>query len=240
MTTEVPDVTTRVPGTKIGIDCGLENLIVLNSGESIEAPKFLRKSEHKIRVLQRRLCRKVKRSRNRTKTRLKLAKIHRKVSRQRDDFLHKTSAWLVRKADLLVFEDLQITNMIRNRHLAKSIGDASWGKLVRYTSHKASSAGGRVELVDPRGTTQKCSGCGMVVKKSLSERVHRCTDCGLFLDRDLNAARNILNKVGRGTPELTPVEIGPPPSQPAGLASLVAEAGSRRPQSLEDVTECWA
>ena len=240
VTTQSPDVRAGVQETRIGIDCGLKSLVVLSSGEFIDPPKSLRKSERRIKLLQRRLSRKVKGSNNRAKARLKLAKLHRKVFRQRDDFLHKTSTWLVKKGDVLVFEDLHIKNMLRNHHLAKSIGDASWGKLVRYASYKASSAGGRVELVDPRGTTQMCSGCGTVVKKSLSKRIHLCPKCGLLLDRDLNAARNILNKAGRGTPKLMPVETGPPPSHSTGLASPIVESGSQRRNSLEDVTESLA
>jgi putative transposase len=105
----------------------------------------------------------------------------------------------------LIFENLRIPNMTKNR---KSIHDAYWGTLIRYASYKASSVGKKVEQIDPRGTTQRCSGCGSNVKKSLSERVHRCPTCGLILDRDLNAALNILN-VRRGTPELKPAETRP-------------------------------
>lgn len=213
--TEMPDIHPRKVNTAIGIDLGLKNLVTVSSGETVDPPRLLRRSENRIKRAQRNLSRRMKGSRNREKARIRLAKLHRKVSRQRDDFLHKTSAWLVRMADLLVFENLNITEMVKNHALAKSIGDASWGKLVQYTSYKAANAGKMVELVDPRGTTQKCSRCGTTVRKSLSERVHQCPTCGLLLDRDLNAARNILNRrtVGWGTAESTPVEIVPiPPS----------------------------
>ena len=213
ITTEMPDAQPQKVNTAIGIDLGLKNVVALSSGESVASPKLLRRVENKIKRAERKLSRRVKGSHNREKARIKLAKLHRQVSRQRDDFLHKTSAWLVRKADLLVFENLNISGMVQNHALAKSIHDASWGKLVQYVSYKAEEAGKRVELVDPKGTTQKCSRCGMVVKKSLSERVHQCPTCGLLLDRDLNAAVNISNlrTVGRGTPEATPVEIAPTP-----------------------------
>ncbi|KKW14685.1 MAG: Transposase, IS605 OrfB family [Candidatus Jorgensenbacteria bacterium GW2011_GWB1_50_10] len=223
--TETLDVQPRKISTALGVDLGLKNFVTLTSGESIDAPKLFRKTERKVRRAQRILSRRVKGSRNREKARIRLAKLYRKVDRHRDDFIHKLSLWLVRKADLLVFEDLKVANMIRNHTVAKSIGDASWSKLVQYSSYKAESAGKRVELVDPRGTTQICSGCGTVVRKSLSERVHRCSTCGLLLGRDLNAAVNILNRsVLRGTQERTPVETTPTPVR----ASVVKETGSPR------------
>lgn len=222
--TEMPDIQPRKVETMIGVDLGLKNLVTLSSNESIESPRFFRRTENRIKWAQRILSRKVKGSGNREKARIRLAKLRRKVARQRDDFLHKTSTGLVKKADLLVFENLNVVDMVQNHSLAKSIGDASWGKLVQYASYKAENAGKRVELVDPRRTTQECSGCGVAVRKSLSERVHRCPNCGLLLDRDLNAAINILNKVGRGTPELTPVETVPTPIG----ASMIVEAGSSR------------
>jgi putative transposase len=227
VTTETPDVQPRKIDAVIGVDLGLKDFVTLSSGETISPPKLLQFTENRIKRAQRVLSRRVKGSRNREKARIRLAKLHRKVGRQRDDFLHKTSLWLVRKADLLVFEDLKVANMMKNHALAKSIGDASWSKLVQYASYKAESAGKRVELVDPRGTTQICSACGASVRKSLSERVHQCSTCGLLLGRDLNAAVNILNRsVARGTRELTPVEIAPTPS--AMTASAVEEAGSPR------------
>lgn len=98
--------------------------------------------------------------------------------------------------------------MVKNHNLANSVLDASWNRLIQFSTYKALNAGKRVELVDPRGTTQRCSGCGNAVRKSISERVHRCPMCGLVLDRDYNASRNILT-IGRGTPELTPAEMRP-------------------------------
>lgn len=222
---EQSDVQPRRMNTAIGIDLGLKNLVTTSLGESVASPQLLRRSENKIKRAQRILSRRVKGSHNREKARVRLAKRYRKISRQRDDFLHKTSLWLVRKADLLVFEDLNVAGMVRDHALSKSIRDASWSRLVQYVSYKAENAGKMVELVDPRGTTTKCSGCGAVVRKSLSERVHWCPNCGLLLDRDLNAAVNILDKsVGGGTAEVTPVEIAPLPTR----ACVVDDAGSSR------------
>ncbi|MCL5068922.1 MAG: transposase [Thaumarchaeota archaeon] len=208
----------------LAIDVGIKNLVTLSTGEYVEPPQFFKRSEERLKRMQRELSAKKIGSNNRAKARVRLAWAHRKIERQRNDFLHKLSKALVDKTDLLVFENLQIPNMVKNHGLAKSIHDASWSKLIQLCSYKASSAGKSVELVDPRGTTQTCSGCGSVVRKSLSERVHRCPTCGLLLDRDLNAALNILSKIGRGTPELTPVGIRPLLIK--RRASRVREAGS--------------
>jgi putative transposase len=226
ITTRLAEVPPIQPTPALGVDVGLKSLVTLSSGEQTEAPKFLRVSELKLTRAQRGFSRKLPGSNNRKKARLKLAKIHRKIARQRGDFLHKLSRNLVRKTDLLIFENLHIPNMTKNQKLAKSIHDASWGTLIRYASYKASSAGRKVEQIDPRGTTQRCSGCRSSVKKSLSERVHRCPTCGLILDRDLNAALNILD-VGRGTPELKPEETRPP-LPISGSEHRVEEAGSPR------------
>ena len=164
--------------------------------------------------------------------------MHRKIQRQRDDFLHKISSSLVENHDLIVFEDLNIKGMVKNYHLAKSIIDASWNTLVQYTTYKAESAGKVVVLVDPRYTSRKCSVCGSIKHNlKLSDRIYHCDVCGLVMDRDLNAAINIrklgLIQVGRGIPEVTPVEIRALPAR----ATRVAEAGSPRIYSWEDVTE---
>ena len=152
----------------------------------------MRKSEAKLKREQRKLSRKTKGSNSRKEQRTRVAKIHRKVKNQRNDFLHKESCKLVRKYDVIVFEDLRIQNMLKNHKLAKSISDASWSKFIEYTTYKAESAGKKVILVNPQNTSQICSGCGVIVKKSLSVRTHKCPYCGLILDRDVNAAINIL------------------------------------------------
>jgi putative transposase len=225
LTAELPDIPQRKPESAIGIDLGLIKLVQVSSGEFVEAQKFYQKSEEKLNRAQRRLSRKAKSSWNRAKARVKVAKIHRKTRRQREYFLHKVSKELVSRADLLVFEDLAISNMVKNRSLAKSIYDASWGKLYRYASYKASSAGKSAVRVDPKGTTCDCT-CGNTVKLSLSERVFDCPKCGLTIDRDLHGSFGTLRKVGWEAAELTPVEMRP--LLVAKPASHVVEAGSRR------------
>lgn len=178
----------------IGIDVGLKEFAVLSNGKPIPNPKHLQKSEKKLKTLQRSLSRKKKGSKNRSKAREKLARQHEKVKNQRKDFLHQISSQLVWKYGKIVVEDLQIQNMVKNHHLAKSISDAGWGECISMLSYKAESAGRRVEKVPPHGTTQECCRCGNTVKKGLSMRTHICPHCGLVLDRDHNAAINILQR----------------------------------------------
>lgn len=180
--------------TETGIDVGLKSLLTMSNGSQIEPPEFLRESEQKLTQEQKRLSRKKKRSQNRNHQRIVVAKTHRRIRNQRKDFAHKTSRKLVEIFDRIVFEDLQIKNMVQNHHLAKSISDASWSQLISFTKSKAECAGKIVELVNARNTSQNCSGCGNSVPKDLSVRIHSCPFCGLELDRDHNAAINILKR----------------------------------------------
>ena len=196
----------------------------------IDPPHFLRKGEKRIKKAQRNLSRKRKGSNNRRKAKINLSKQHQKVRNQREDFAHKLSNQIVKNNDLIVFENLNITRMMRVHHLAKSIADASWNTMVQYTTYKAESAGKEVVLVDSRNTSKACSGCGWVKEDlKLSDRIFHCNDCGLEIHRDINAAINIHNqgikKLGRATPEVTPVEIRALPAR----ATQIAEAGSPVP-----------
>ena len=217
-------------GNTIGIDAGLLHLATMSDGTVIEPPHFLMKSERRIRKAQRNLSRKVRGSRNRRKYRVRVARAYEKVKNQREDFAHKLSNEIVQNNDLIVFENLNIRSMVKNHHLAKSIADASWNTLVQYTIYKAESAGKLVVSVDPGYTSRTCSNCGYEKESlKLSERTFHCDSCGYEIDRDLNAAINIHNlgliKVGRGTPEVTPVEISALPAR----ATLIGEAGSPVP-----------
>lgn len=176
----------------VGVDVGIEKFAALSDEALIENPKFLQKSEAKLKHEQRLLSRKKKGSNSRIKQRQRLAKLHHKIKNQRNDFLHKESRKLVKNYDVIMFEDLRVKNMVKNHHLAKSISDASWAKFIEYVSYKAESAGKKIIFVNPKNTSQICSGCGAIVTKSLSVRVHKCPYCGLEIDRDVNAAINIL------------------------------------------------
>ncbi len=186
-------------GRQVGIDLGLLSFLTDSEGHTIDNPRPLRKAEKKLKRLHRRLSRKQKKSRNRKKARRVLAKGYLKVQRQREDFARKTANALISSHDLIAYEDLKIRNLVRNRRLATSIHDAGWGMFLRWVRYYGGAHGVPVLAVEPAFTSQQCSGCGKMVKKSLSVRTHVCPSCGLILDRDHNAARNILAKALEGT-----------------------------------------
>jgi len=183
-----------VPEKSIGIDVGIKSFAVLSDGETIDNPKHLGKSAHKLKRLQRELSRKKRGSSSRKKARSAVLCLHRKVRNQRSDFQHKVSRKIVNTYGIIIAEDLDIRNMVRNRYLAKSILDAGWGGFLNKLTYKAAEAGCRFEKVTARHTSVICSKCGEKVPKTLAVRVHACPFCGLVLDRDHNAAINILNK----------------------------------------------
>jgi putative transposase len=179
-------------GKQVGIDVGLKAFYTDSEGQQVENPRDLRKAEAKLKRLHRRVSRKPKCSQNRKQAIKRLAKGYLKVSRQRKDFATKTASALVRSSDLIAYEDLKIAHLVRNHHLAKSISDASWGLFLSWVRYYGGLHSIPVIAVSPRFTTQDCSGCGFRVKKTLSIRTHICPECGLVLDRDWNAALNIL------------------------------------------------
>ena len=215
------------PTTAIGIDAGLVHIITLSTGETVAHPKFYKKAEQRLAFEQRHLSRKKKGSKNRMKQKLQIQNVHMKIANKRQDFLHKLSRQLVSDYGIIAYENLEIQNMqmktparcatklhnsatvCRCRGLSKSIADASWGILMRMLDYKVEEAGSQVIKVDAGYTSQMCSRCGAVAKKMLSERTHSCTSCGLVMDRDHNAAINILKKglgkIGQELPEATPV-----------------------------------
>jgi putative transposase len=174
-----------------GIDVGLKVFLITADGETIENPRHYRKAEKALVKAQRRVSRRKKGSKRRKKAVKLLAKKHQQVKRQRQDFHHKTALLLVRQYDTIYLEDLRVANMVRNSRLAKSINDAGWAQFRTILEGKAAYAGRRVVAVPPAYTSQDCSSCGERVEKSLSIRTHVCPSCGLILDRDENAARNI-------------------------------------------------
>jgi len=198
LVTEIEDVPQVEPKIAVGVDVGLKSLVALSTGETIQYPRYYVQAEQKLAVAQRNLSRKKKGSSNRRKARIKVARLHQKIQNHRDEFLHQVSRKLVDSADLIVFEKLNISGMLKNHHLAKHIQDHTWGKLIQFTQSKAAKAGKIVELVDARYTSQKCSECGIIVPKTLAVRVHRCPNCGLELDRDINASLNIVTLGLRG------------------------------------------
>jgi putative transposase len=179
-------------GKQVGIDVGLKAFYTDSAGQTVENPRSLRKAEQKLKRLHRRKDRKQKGSATRRKAIKRLAKGYLKVSRQRKDVAAKAASALVKSHDFIAYEDLKIAHLVKNQHLAKSISDASWGLFLGWVRYYGFLHGIPVVGVSPRYTSQDCSGCGFRVQKTLSMRTHICPCCGLVLDRDENAALNIL------------------------------------------------
>jgi putative transposase len=188
---DVPTQPLPATGQEMGIDLGLEAFATLSDGTRIFTPGCYRKAERYLAKCQRRVSRRKKGSNRRRKAVAVMAKAHQTVRRQRTDFHHKTALQLVRQYDVIYHEDLQVRNMVKNHHLAKSIQDAGWSAFLAILNFKAANAGRTVQAVDPAFTSQTCSGCGSMVHKGLSVRWHSCPDCGTSLHRDQNAAKNI-------------------------------------------------
>lgn len=191
------------PVDPVGIDLGLKHFATLSSGEFIEAPRYLKISQAKLRRLQRTRSRRKKGSRRRNRARETESAMHRKIRDQRRDFLHNLSRKIVDEHDFVAVEKLVVKNMVKNHRLAQSISDAGWSGFISMLQYKAEELGKEVVSVDPKNTSQACSGCGEIVAKALSVRVHECPSCGLVLDRDLNAAINILTRAVQAQQALT-------------------------------------
>lgn len=189
---EKPKVVVK-PKKVVGIDLGVSHLAITSDGEFFNNPKYLRKTEKQIKRLQRIVSRRKLGSNRRRKAVQLLAKKHEKIANQRKDTNHKVSRKLVDQYDVIIFEDLNVKGMVKNKYLAKSIHEVAWNQLITFTTYKAENAGKEVKLVNPHNTTQVCSSCGAKVKKTLAEREHRC-NCGCVLHRDVNSAINILKR----------------------------------------------
>lgn len=189
-------------GQSIGIDVGISSLITTSEGDKVDNPKWYKAGQAGLRVIQRRVSRRKKGGSNRRKAVHQLQRQHEKVTNQRKDFLNKLARNLIEQNDLIAIEDLQVRNMVRNRHLSKSIMDSGWGYFRQRLEAKAVEAGRIVVTVPPAYTSKTCSDCGSIFEHlTLSDRWVTC-DCGLSLDRDHNAALNIL-RAGRALWDLT-------------------------------------
>jgi putative transposase len=183
-------------GRVVGIDVGIAALITTSDGAKVEHPKFYRTAQKRLRVLQRSLARKQKGGRNWRKALLKVQRQHQQVANQRRDVLHKLSTALIEAYDSVALEALRVPNMVRNKHLSKSILDSGWALFKQFLMYKAGSAGRELRLVNPAYTSRTCSNCGVRFEHfDLSVRWVACV-CGLSLDRDHNAAINILKQAG--------------------------------------------
>jgi len=193
LTSEIQEAEAIKIVNRVGIDVGLLTFAALADGTKIDNPKYFRKSEKKLARLQRRLSRKKKGSNNRKKAKVKVTRLHDKIANQRGDFLHKISCNIVKNYDFIAIEDLSVKNLLKNRHLSKSIADAGWGKFISYLEYKCLKYGKRLVKIPPGGTSQTCI-CGAYVPKDLSIRVHECPECGLVGDRDVVSAMVILQR----------------------------------------------
>jgi len=196
--------------TVVGIDVGLNSFTVDSDGAAVENPRFYEHSQDKIKKIQQSIARKKRFSQNWKKAKSRLEKVYDHVTNQKKDFLHKLSRQYVDTYATICVEDLNIKGLKEKGNstgLHTSIHDASWGRFYSYLAYKAESAGTKLVKVDPRNTSQICSNCGSIVKKSISERVHECPYCGFVADRDYNAAVNI-HRVGMEQP-FEPVEMIP-------------------------------
>ncbi|WP_414562971.1 RNA-guided endonuclease InsQ/TnpB family protein [Anabaena sp. CCY 9613] len=178
----------------IGIDLGLTSFYTDSDGKKINNPRYLRKSERALKKAQRRLSRCAKKSKNRAKARIRLGRKHLKVQRQRQDWCVKLAQCVVKSADIVAYENLQVKNMVKNHKLAKSISDASWSIFTQWLEYFGKVYGRTIVAVPPHNTTINCSNCGHPVQKTLSMRTHICPACGYTNCRDINAAINILNR----------------------------------------------
>jgi putative transposase len=206
-------------GKAIGLDVGIKEFYTDSNGHSEPNPKFYRTSEKRLKFRQRRVSRKQKGSANRKKAVNKLGRVHLKISRQREEHAKRVARCVIQSNDLIAYEDLRIKNLVKNHCLAKSINDAGWYQFRKWLEYFGVKFGRITIAVNPAYTSQECSNCGAIVKKSLSMRTHVC-QCGFVLDRDWNAAINIL-KVALSTVGHTGTWINNPNASGDLAATLV-------------------
>ncbi len=189
---DLGDAPPKRDGAAVGLDVGLTHFVADSEGRVVENPRCFKRGAKRLRRAQRMIARRKKGSNRRRKASRQAARQHLKIARRRKDHAHKTARKYVDAYAFIAVEDLRVENMLKNRHLARAIADAGWSAFIDILKLKAENAGVRVIAVSPRYTSQRCSGCGGMVRKSLSVRTHVCGSCGYAADRDLNAAQNIL------------------------------------------------
>ena len=176
----------------VAIDVGIESFATFSNGQKIENPRFFKKGEKRLAKAQRKLSKLEKGTKERRKAGKVVAKIHERIKNQRKDFCHKEAKRIIAQYQYICIEDLDVKKMMERSPFAKSIADASWNQFRQFLTYKAEEAGRKLGVVNPAYTSQKCSQCGHLEQKKLAVRVHRCSECGYTVDRDFNAAQNIL------------------------------------------------
>lgn len=191
---EVESIILPLSTEMVGIDLGLSTFATFSNGEKVERQRWMKIDEKELKKVQSKISNLVKGSYDYRKAILKLNHIHIRIKNRRSNFIHQESRKLINRFGLIVFEDLNIEGMKTNRYknINKGIADVAWGQYVKFSQYKAENAGRGFLKINPKGTTQNCSSCGVCVPKGLSDRIHKCSNCGLVIDRDENAARNIL------------------------------------------------
>jgi putative transposase len=177
----------------IGIDLGIEALVTLSDGTQIKNQRWTAREAERVAKSNRAFSRKMDGSNNQTKAKEHCRRVHQRIHGLRRAYLHEVSNWLISRYDLIAYEKLNIPEMLQSS-FSKSISDAAWGELIRQLTYKAEEAGKYVVAVNPRGTSQICSGCGTKIPKAIVDRQHSCHTCGLSLGRDHNAAINVLQR----------------------------------------------
>ncbi|WP_041235276.1 RNA-guided endonuclease InsQ/TnpB family protein [Dactylococcopsis salina] len=232
----VPESTIDIVPTSentLGIDMGLKDFLVTSEGEKVEIPQFYRKGRERLKKLQQKVSRRQKGSNRYLKAVKQLGKHHQKVARQRKDFHFNTIKLILSKGDVIAHEKLNIKGLARTR-LSKSIYDAGWGTFLSRLAVKAENAGQLTIEVNPKNTSQNCSGCGEKVPKKLSERTHDCPHCGLTMCRDKNAAINIKNMAIN----IRNLAVGIPVSSKAQSRTEAKAGAAEKPHSYRIAIEC--
>lgn len=225
-------VDTELTGKMVGLDVGLKEFYTDSNGHTEHNPKFYRTGEKLLKFRQRRVSRKKKGSANRRRAINRLGRVHLKISRQREEHAKRLARCVIQSNDLVAYEDLRIKNLVKNHCLAKSINDAGWYQFRKWLEHFGGKFGRITIAVNPAYTSQECSSCGTLIKKSLSTRTHIC-QCGFVLDRDWNAAINILKLALSTTGHVGTWVIDPNAS--GDLASTVLGANlSQQAKSLSE------
>ena len=211
----------------VGVDVGLKEFLTTSEGETVPVQHHYRRATRHLAHQQRCLYRRKEGSNGYKKQQNKVARIHQRIARQRQDFHYRTAHELVEKYDLIAVEDLKVKNLARNSKLAKSIYDVAWSTFITILEAVAVKRGVHVVKVPPHGTSQDCSGCGVKVPKTLSIRTHECHKCGLTMDRDENAAINILSRAISAVGLMVPVGGGLGVAQPVKPETLMGWKGTQ-------------
>lgn len=213
---DVPKKPLPKTGKSVGIDVGLSTFAALSDGGMVANPRFREAAQREIARKSRAVARRVKGSSGRKEAVAALARVHARVRAQRRQFHHETAKAIVAKYDAICVEELNVKGLARGM-LAKQVNNAGWSAFLQVLANKAECAGREFVKVDARGTSQECSGCGTVVRKGLHVREHRCPACGLVLDRDVNAAKNVK---GRGTAFVEGRAVASPGKREAPTSAL--------------------